>query len=141
MSAHNPGWWDTIAENIPDPVARMIRTFVQSFCGTLITLAGGDALDINKIISDMDWVKKIVFSAVVSGIIAVVTLGNNLYEDKTKLPTPTRALKHNFDNEKNPPKPKRKRKPKSKDPLHPDVAEARRRLDERERREGDDYNI
>lgn len=71
---------------LPDAVRRGIRTFVQAFLGVILAQAGAIALDAQQgaYVLDIEWMKRILISAIVAGVIAVLTWLQNFLEDNVE---------------------------------------------------------
>jgi len=75
---------------LPDSVRRAIRTFIQSFLGTLLTgwiglnVAAGDLPPVSV-------AKRLLIAATVAGVIALLTYVQNALEDHTGLPALLKA--------------------------------------------------
>lgn len=76
-----------------DAVRRSIRTFLQAFLGVILAQAGAIALDAQKgeYVLDVEWIKRIGISAIVAGVIAVLTFTHNALEDNTSFPSVLKA--------------------------------------------------
>lgn len=70
---------------MPDAVKRAIRTFFQAFLGVLIASGVLSAASENGVV---DWsaVKKVGFSALAAGVVAIVTYIQNKLEDAKVVP-------------------------------------------------------
>lgn len=79
---------------MPDAARRAIRTFVQAFTGVLIAQAGAVALDVHEgtYVPDVDWLKRVLISAVAAGVIALVTFLHNWSEDAGAIPAVGKAV-------------------------------------------------
>lgn len=65
-----------------DTIDRALRTFLQAFTGVIVLQAGSIALDIGKgtYIPDLEWIKRVGFSAVAAGVISLVSFIHNASE-------------------------------------------------------------
>jgi hypothetical protein len=70
-----------------------LRTFVQAFTGVILAQVGAIAVDAQqgKYVLDIDWLKRILISALVAGIIALVTFAQNWSEDAGVVPSVLKA--------------------------------------------------
>lgn len=73
-----------------DPVRRAIRGWLQTFLGSLITSGVLSSFEAEGVV---DWaiLKKALISAIVAGVVAVITLVQNLLEDTTSFPALLKA--------------------------------------------------
>lgn len=83
---------------MPDYVRRAIRTFLQAFLGVFlssyITMTGSSVA-----ILDLEILGRLLVSATIAGIIAMLTFAQNLLEDTTNMPS---ILKNSPSRGKNP---------------------------------------
>jgi hypothetical protein len=79
--------------NLPDSVRRAIRTFIQAFIGVILTQAVAIAIDAQKgeYVLDIEWIKRVGISALVAGVIALLTFIQNALEDNTSMPAVLKA--------------------------------------------------
>jgi hypothetical protein len=69
---------------MPDAIRRAIRTFVQAWTGTFLTLwVGPELLDG---IPDRDFLARVGIASTVSAVVAVITWLHNWSEDNTPVP-------------------------------------------------------
>ena len=71
--------------NLPDAARRAIRTFVQAWTGTFLTLWIGPAVMAGEI-PDRDFMTRVVVASTVAGAVALVTWLHNWSEDKGAIP-------------------------------------------------------
>jgi hypothetical protein len=79
---------------MPDALRRALRTFVQSFTGVILAQVGAIAIDAQqgKYVLDIDWIKRILVSALVAGVIALLTFAQNWAEDAGAIPAVGKAV-------------------------------------------------
>lgn len=78
-------------EQLPDFVRRGIRTFLQAFCGTLLTLLlaqGVPSLVASGKVPDLSLLLTLAEAAALAGVIALLALLQNWAEDNPKVPLP-----------------------------------------------------
>lgn len=69
--------------NVPDPLVRALRTFVQAATGIIVLQAVALAADANDGSLDSSLWKRVIVTALVAGVIAVVTWAHNWFADAT----------------------------------------------------------
>lgn len=75
---------------MPDYLRRAIRTFIQSFCGAIIS---SGVLSAAATAGVVDWsvVTKILIAALAGGVTGLLTLGMNALEDNGSIPAVLKA--------------------------------------------------
>jgi hypothetical protein len=71
-----------------DSLRRAIRTFVQAFTGVLALQAGAIIVQVNEgsWVPDIDWMKRVLLSALAAGVISLISFAQNWAEDNTSMP-------------------------------------------------------
>jgi hypothetical protein len=85
---------------LPDAVRRALRTFVQAFIGVILAQSGAILIDAQRgeYVLDLDWIKRILVSALVAAVIALITWIQNYLEDNTGVPAIGKATASSGEN-------------------------------------------
>lgn len=78
---------------MPDSLRRAIRTFVQAFTGVLMYQGATIAVSAHngEYAPDVDWLKRVLISALAAGVIALITFAHNWAEDAGAVPSVLKA--------------------------------------------------
>lgn len=68
---------------LPDPIRRAVRTFIQAVFGVIVIQAGALAMDAEDGVIDVDLWRRVLITAIVAGVIALVTWVYNGIESVT----------------------------------------------------------
>jgi len=76
-----------------DALRRGIRTFVQAFTGTILFQLAAVMLDISQgnWVPDLDFLKRLALSAMISGVVSIVSFLQNWAEDSGAVPSVLKA--------------------------------------------------
>lgn len=77
-----------------DAMRRAARTFVQAFVGVIVVQAAAIALQVQQgtWVPDLEWIKRLLASAVAAGVIALCSFIQNWLEDNTEMPAVGKAV-------------------------------------------------